>query len=478
MKNLYSSIYLVSRIASALIMVLSVALFTRLVDQDTYGQYLIGFAVAFILYSITTQWILGAHFGQQSPDQAAPVAAGALVFGGLAAVAGVVLIGLGALTGFVKPDLAVPAAVLLVGLTTYFVATEIGRAQLLVLPVALAATTRSVGTLVLGGLALWQFKSADSLLIATGISHILAGLVVFARLRRGIWATGLTWPARAVYARMWHYGWPLIIAGGAAAIATSADRLVLEHFYSSGLVGSYGATLDFIKQSFVIVGETVALSYVSRAKYQHGDGMPERARESLRQAFVTATFLATFGMVFYLLLGDKIFGILLDPDYHEALPLVPILAAASACLVLRSYYFGQTIYFTSSVRLELISTVVAVVVSLTLSWILIPVYSLAGAASAYAIAQFAALGVYLFSPQARRVMPVDMPRLLTLLLMGGGLFIVGDVLRKLLGETAVPLNLAMIGLASVVLLVRWDMFDAGRVWSGVGRLLREARSPR
>ena len=121
---------------------------------------------------------------------------------------------------------------------------------------------------------------------------------------------------------------------------------------------------------------------------------------------------------------------------------------------------------------------VAVVVSLTLSWILIPVYSLAGAASAYAIAQFAALGVYLFSPQARRVMPVDMPRLLTLLLMGGGLFIVGDVLRKLLGETAVPLNLAMIGLASVVLLVRWDMFDAGRVWSGVGRLLREARSPR
>lgn len=479
MKNLYSSVYLVSRIASALVMVLSVALFTRLVDQDTYGQYLIGFAFAFILYSITTQWILGAHFGQQSREQAAQVAAGALVMAGLATIVGLCLLGGTVLTGFISLDVAAPAGVLLVGFTAYFLAAEIGRAQLLVLPVTLASTVRSVGTLVLGGLALWYFKSAASLLIAAGVSHILAGLVVFVALqRRGIWASGFALRDTATYARLWRYGWPLIVAGGAAAIATLADRLMLEHFYSPGLVGSYGATLDFIKQSFVMVGETVAVAYVSRAKYQHGDGMSERARESLKQAFISASFLATFGMVFYLLLGDKVFGLLLDADYHDALPLVPILAAASACLVLRSYYFGQAIYFTSSVRLELISTLVALVVSLALSWWLIPLYSLAGAAVAFAVAQLAALSVFLLSPQARRLMPVDAPRLLTLLLVAGGVLIVGEAMRQTLGDAAIPLNLVLIALASATLLVRWDMFDAGRVWAGLRRVLREARAPR
>ena len=478
MKNLFSSVYLVSKIASAVVTVLSIALFTRLVSQETYGQYLVGFAFAFILYSTTAQWIVSAHFGTQSPKEAGPVAAGAVGFSGLSLLVGLLLLGGATATGLIGADIALPTGILLLGFTVYFLANELGRAQLLVGPVTLAATMRSVGTLVLGGLALWQFKSAAALLIAVGLAHIVAGVPICISLYRGVWKGGIVWPERSIYSRLWRYGWPLILAGGAASVAASIDRLLLEHFYGPALVGPYGATLDFIKQSFVIVGETVAVSYVSRAKYLHGDALHDRARASLRQAFVTAAFLAAFGILFYLLLGDKIFGVLLHGDYQAATPLVPLLAIANSCLLLRSYYFAQTIYFTSSVRLELISTVVALVVSFVFSWWLIPIYSIAGAALAYTIAQFAALGVFLASAQTRKLMPVDAPRLLSLLLVAGLTLGLGEALKQVLGGAAFAANLVLLTAVSAILLVRWDMFDAGRVWTGVGRVLREARMPR
>ncbi|MEO6013981.1 MAG: lipopolysaccharide biosynthesis protein [Devosia sp.] len=478
MKNLFSSVYLVSKIASAIVTVLSIALFTRLVSHETYGQYLVGFAFAFILYSTTAQWIVSAHFGTQSPKEAATVAAGAVGFSGVSLLIGLLLLGIVTAVGLIGADIAVPTGVLLLGFTVYFLANELGRAQLLVGPVTTAATMRSVGSLVLGGLALWHFKSAGSLLVAVGAAHIIAGVPIYVSLSRGVWAGGFVWPKRSVYARLWRYGWPLILAGAAASVAASIDRLLLEHFYGPALVGPYGATLDFIKQSFVIVGETVAVSYVSRAKYLHGDAMHDRANASLRQAFVTAAFLAAFGILFYLLLGDKIFSLLLHGDYQAATPLVPLLAVANACLLLRSYYFAQTIYFTNSVRLELISTVVALVVSLVFSWWLIPIYSIAGAAVAYTIAQFAALGVFLLSPKTRELMPVDARRLFSLVVVAAATLAVGEVIRQFLGAAALAANLVLLAAVSATLLVRWDMFDAGRVWNGVGRVLREARLPR
>ena len=475
MKNLFSSIYLVSKIASAIVTVLSIALFTRLVSQDTYGHYLVGFAFAFILYSTTAQWIVGAHFGQQSPKQAGPVAATAVVFSGIAALAGLSLLALATSTGMITPDIAGPTGVLLMGFIVFFLANEIGRAQLLVGPVTVAATIRSVGTLLVGGLALWWFRSASALLIGVGIAHILAGVPILLSVRRGIWAKGFTWPDSSFYARLWRYGWPLILAGGAASVAASIDRLLLEHFEGAALVGPYGATLDFIKQSFVIVGETVAASYISHAKYLHGDAKHEGANASLRQAFVTASFLAVFGVVFYMLVGDKLFTVLLHGDYQAAIPLVPLLAIANACLLLRSYYFAQTIYFTNSVRLELISTVVALLVSFALAWWLIPIFSIAGAAFAYAVAQFACLAVFLSSAKTRALMPVDTPRLLLLVSAAIGLLVVGEILKQWLGNAAAPLNLLLIAAVAGALLVKWDMFDAGHVWNGVGRRLREAR---
>ena len=473
MKNLFSSIYLVSKLASAAITVLSVAVFTRLVGQDVFGQYLVSFAFSFIAYSIAAQWLLGAHFGQQSRSSAGEVAAGAVILTGVSVLVGLVLIALSGMAGLIDAKLIGPTALLLIGLATHFLANEIGRAQLLVGAVTLGALLRALGTLVLGSLALWQFKTASALLIAVAMAHIIAAIPVVLGLFRTSWSEGFPLPDRAIYARLWRYGWPLIFAGGAASLALYVDRLLLERFFGMEAVGAYGATLDFVKQSFVIVGETIAVSYVSRAKYLHADAHREEAQPVLRLAFVTAAFLAAFGIVFYVLLGNTLFTLLLDSKYLDALPLLPLLAVGNALLMLRAYYFAQTIYFINSVRLELVSMIIALIVGSALGLWLVPAYGLAGAATAFTLTQLAALLVFLISPETRSVMPVDLIRLTILGSAALATVGIGEVIKNTLPEmVAVPANVVLIALISGYLAIRWDLFDAAQIASGSWRKLK------
>lgn len=466
MKGLFSSVYLVSRIASAVLNLIGVAVFTRLSSRDVYGEYLIGFAYGFIVYGLVIQWLLAAHFGQQSRAHAGRIANAVLMMAVLSIATSLLGIALAVLLGFLSSSVGFGCSVTLIGLAAYFVANEIGRSQLCVIPVAIASLLRSGLTLVFGVIALWKFHTPEALLLALSLAHIAAALSIFVVLRKSIWATGFDMPSRQDYLQIWKYGWPLILAGGAAAASASIDRIVLERFFGAAKVASYGVTLDFIKQSFIIVGESVALSYVSVAKAHHGDGTESEARNMLKLAFATNALLAAFGIVFFLLLGGPLFDILLGKDYVSATNLVPWFAAANACLILRAYYFAQVIYFTRSVRLELISAIVALVASVALSFWLIPIYGVTGAAMAFTFTQVALLLSVLVAPSTRRHMPIDLPRLAILLLASCGTLAVGMLMVLALPtKVSTPGNILLLSVVVGTLLVRWDMFDAGTIWN-------------
>jgi O-antigen/teichoic acid export membrane protein len=471
-KDLFSSIYLLSRIASAVLNLVAIAIFTRLSSQEVYGQYLISFAYGFIVYSLAIQWLISAHFGQQSRQDAGRIATTVVVLAVLSVTLGASLIGLAVAGNFISGTTGFGCAVVLLGLAVYFVASEIGRSQLLVIPVTTAAFLRSGLTLVLGSFALWMFHSAPSLLLAVAVAHILASLPILMALRRSIWRKGFEWPSRASYQQIWLYSWPLILAGGGASVAASVDRIVLERFFGPAEIASYGVILDFIKQSFIIVGESVAISYVSMAKAGHGDGEEEKTKEMLAKAFVTISFLATFGVMFFLLLGKPLFQLLLGKAYLGAMGIIPWLAVANACLILRSYYFAQVIYFTKSARLELISTVVALVISVGLSSWLIPLFAVTGAAAAFTLAQIGALLSILLASSTRQTMPVDFARLSIVVLLAGATLAAGVLIRSALPEgVAAALNLALMITVAGILLVRWDLFDAGIIWRRFSRTL-------
>jgi O-antigen/teichoic acid export membrane protein len=472
----HASLYLASRATGALINAASVAVFTRMSSASLYGEYLVGFAICFIIYGLALQWPVYAHFGNYRRSEAGPLA-GALLVISVAALIPALLVLFGmAWFNALPGDIASGGAVLLVCFTLFFAATELGRSHLLVGTVAIGTLARSVLSLACGVGMLLAFGTANALLIGVGIGYAVGALPVFLVLGRSTWRSGFVWPSGELLGRVLRYGWPLIVAYGTGAAALNIDRLLLEHFYNAATVAPYGAVLDFMKQTFLVVAEAVAIGYISYARTLHTDGAAVEAGAVLKRAFVAQAFLVVFGIAFFLLLGDTLFAILLAPGY---LPIVreilPLLLVANALLVLRAYYIGQVIYFDASSKLEFAASVVMLVLAAGASYLLIPPYGPIGAALAFTLGQVGAIACYVVLTPRELRLPIDWPRAGILALCGAAIVLVGKIAELALGRApAVAVDLVLLTGASLFFLLRWNLFDAFRILQRVGARWRTA----
>ncbi|WP_152664684.1 polysaccharide biosynthesis protein [Devosia geojensis] len=391
---------------------LALVLFTRLAAPAVFGDYLIGFACAFVVYAIAVQWLLQAFFARHAPADAARAASAALVAGGaLVAVAGAGL-ALAAATGLLSAAMAAGCIGLVIGLSVFFAMVEIGRTRLLATAVGLASVLRAALVLALGAPVLALTQSAPALLGAVALAHVLAALPVAARLRATLWADGFPRPRRADIAGLARYGWPLVLSLGAAALALNLDRMLIGFFHGPEPVAAYGAVADFIKQSFVLVGEAVAAAYVSAAKAAHGRADAGGTRRALERALVVLSLACVLGAAFFLTLGDTLFALLFAPGYGDAArEVLPLLLAGTVCLVLRAYYFGQVIYFSRTAWADVVSSAAMLAATGLSGLLLVPPWGAAGAALAFAAGQAAGLLVFVLADPGGRLMPRDPRRL-------------------------------------------------------------------
>jgi O-antigen/teichoic acid export membrane protein len=399
----HAGIYLATRVFAALCNMFALVLFTRLAVPAVFGDYLLGFACAFVAYGICVQWLLQAFFARQAHADAARTASAALVAAGvMVALAGAGL-ALASATGLLS---AAGCAGLVIGLSAFFAMVEIARARLQAGAVGLAGVLRAVLILALGAPVLALTQSAAALLGAVAVAHVLAALPVVARLRATLWASGFARPRREDIAGLVRYGWPLILSLGAAALALNLDRLLIGHFHGPEPVAAYGATADFVKQSFVLVGEAVAAAYVSVAKAAHGRADMAGTRRALERALAMLSIACILGVVFFLVFGPALFRLLFAPGYQQAVgEILPILLAGTVCLVLRAYYFGQVIYFSRTAWADVASAGVMLAATGLAGWLLVPHWATVGAALAFALGQLAGLLVFVLADPGGRLMP-------------------------------------------------------------------------
>src|SRR5690606_15668196 len=120
----------------------------------------------------------------------------------------------------VAPDAALGVGILTLGFVIHVGAVELGRARLLVAQVTAAGLLRGVLMLALGSGALLLAQSASLLLIAIGLGQALAAAPVLLALWRG----GIARPECSDIVALLRYGWPLIGALAATALALNIDR--------------------------------------------------------------------------------------------------------------------------------------------------------------------------------------------------------------------------------------------------------------
>lgn len=460
--------YIGSRGLAAALNMAALAAFTRLAPVETYGIYLFVLSWALVFYGATSQWPKFAFFAlydeARGPAQIATVAWLLTV---MSALAGLCAIGAVA-TGLTEPRVAAAIVAAMVGMTLFEVTVEIARTRLAAATVGLSVVLRGALVLVLGSLALhW---SGDPLILvgAVAVANVLAAipaaLTFLPLVAKGSWS-------REEARRFLVFGWPLAISLGFTALAQTVDRLIVANAIGAGDLGVYGAIGDFLRQSFVVFGEGVALSYMSIAKHDaRWHGTPS-AQPVLRQAVCTLTLIGAFGAVFFLIFEDVVVSILLGPSYRAAAAVVtPFLVAASVATMFRAYYFGQVIYFTRSSLLEAIASAAMLVTIGSLSYLLIPHYGVRGAAVAVACGQVLACFVFVFGARGNERMPVPLAQVaqIALCALATWAALAGLGLVSQGGPFANGLKFTILGAATAATAWHFDVFGIREVvarWS-------------
>lgn len=187
-----------------------------------------------------------------------------------------------------------------------------------------------------------------------------------------------------------YYGAPVFFLTIATYVVTSSDRFFLQSISGPSLVGLYSAAYIFGRAPFDIVANAVnqgAFPEFMRRFDQHGTNAARAFAGDIFDLLVLLT-LSTLAVLYAL--APAISLALLPVAYRAtARSLIPLIAVAGFCYVLKAFAFDNIFHLYRRNWLQLVSYAPAALVTLLAAFALVPSFGAIGAALA-AIAGMAA----------------------------------------------------------------------------------------
>ena len=459
MMNNQIAYYLGSKIFAAILNLVTMAVFVRMGGKETYGLYIIQLAWAYMLYSITMQWLRFSFFACFKQDNEADLIATylrmlALGFAGLLLMA---IIGVTA--NIMSFTFALGIVILILGLASYEALIEIARTRLQARNVAIGVIMRAVLMLVFGVIVLSYQPSALGLTLSVGAAHLGAAFLLWLlskNISQGQWSA-------SAKKSLWDYGKPLIPAFGLDALGLQLDRLLLARFSNLETVGIYGAASDLIRQTMIVVAEAIAGAYFTLARTAAEQGQENQARDILGQAFLAYTALTFFAGAFVLRFDRLIFDLLFGAEMGAAIePIVAFIILSNMASIYRAYYFSQAIYLTKGSHNLLYSDGMQVIITLLSGLTLVPLYGAIGAAIAMFAGQLAGIFVYLIAWKNHYILKLPYRQAGMVVAMAGATYLLsGFVERGLAGNitAALFLNILLFGCSAALIAWRFNILS-------------------
>ena len=446
MKNNQIAYYLGSKILAAILNLITMAIFVRMGGKETYGAYIILLAWAYMLYSITLQWLRFSFFACFKEEITADLITTylrALFWGFL----GIILItSLSVVTGLITLEFASAITIIVIGLASYEALTEIARTQLQARNVAIGVIMRAILMLLFGVIALIIKPSAFLLALAVGLAHLGASLHLLflaKNLSKGHWS-------KTHMKSLWNYGRPLIPAFGLDSVGLQLDRLLLARFTTLETVGVYGAAADFIRQSMIVVAEAISGAYFTLARKSAEEGNIKNTKAFLSEAFLAYTALTLLVGAFILRFDRLIFEMLFGAEMASAIePIAAFIILSNIVAIYRAYYLSQAVYLTSSSQNMLYSDGMQVVVTLLAGIGLVPVYGAIGAAIAMFLGQVAGSLLYIFTWRNHYILQLPYDKAAIILAVSIGVYTLTGFLETIIPSAPLVIILNIIIFAIV-----------------------------
>jgi O-antigen/teichoic acid export membrane protein len=225
---------------------------------------------------------------------------------------------------------------------------------------------------------------------------------------------GLCW-LRSTYAwqldgarlgQMLRYSMPLVPAGLAVWLGSYLDRLMINHYLSLNEVGLYGVGYRLSSiVGLVVVGVQGALTPLVLTHYRE----PGAASQL---AVIFRLFLAGALMMFLTLslFARDIMVLMTTPDFYGSAALVIYLVPGA--MLAQMYIFAPGINIAKKAHLYIWLNLAGVLVNATLSWCLIPLWGIVGAAVATLTGSGCVFVLFMYISQRLYAVPHDWKRLM------------------------------------------------------------------
>jgi O-antigen/teichoic acid export membrane protein len=454
-----ASINLTANILSALLGLLSVFIFTRLLSPHDYGVYLLGTGFAAAVSVFLVGWfrnlILSGHARNDGTDVRGVVISGYLICCLTAPIA----YGLGRLLGL-DPTAALAAVLLSVAIGLFELTQDLVRARLMAFSVMKATLVRAVAVLGLGVVVALVSPAGFLLLLSSALAYLIAVLVQ----SRTAWRGTIVTFEGARLATLAKAGLPLTLSLTLLGISSVTDRFMIANLVGAADAGKYVAALDLVRQTLMMPAMSAAAAFFPLAVQIHARQGDVAVRSHLAECVELLLSITLPACLGFAVISSHVANVILGVDFRElAAQTMPIVAVAVIFQILTQQYLHASFLLSGRNAFYLINTASIIVANVILTYFLVGHFGTVGAAWARLGADaFGFAGALLLS---RFAFPVPLPLGRLALTVIAGLvmaLIVGELDRSLhVADLAACALLAGAGLVTYAALC-W-LFDISRI---------------
>lgn len=196
-----------------------------------------------------------------------------------------------------------------------------------------------------------------------------------------IWMRRSGRPSRDRVEEIARYAWPLLISCFLTATMNAADRYQLQWWLGPHAVALYAAAYAIGRQPLDILFYALNLGSFTELMKAYDLKGPKAASELLGRQITLMLGITLPAAVGISLVAPDILHLLFDKRYwQDTAQLIPIICLMAVFAGLRSYGYDQGYYMLRKMRTQVISTLPAVMLGVSVSAVLIYYFGLLGAA--------------------------------------------------------------------------------------------------
>ncbi len=402
----HSAVYFIARVVSGAVNILAIGIYTRLLQPDQYGHYVVVLAGMDFAHRTLFRWLemglvryLPAYKDRRSVFLSTAAAGFSL------AVSITVIVGIVTLIIQPKglPVNLISAGIILLWVNTWFeLNLELIRADLSPKRYGIMEIIRSILALGTGALLAYLGYGAFGVLTGLIVGRMIPALLFMMKEWRFVRFSNID---LSILKRLLNYGLPLMVSYAVAFLIDASDRILLSLFKGPEASGLYAAGYDIAQRSIVMLTAIIHLAAYPLAVRALEDGGIKAAQEQMRQNFQGLLLVAMPAAVGLILLAPNLSATVLGKEFQEtARTLIPIIATGIFFFAIRSFYANYAFQLTGRTSYQMWIVIVTAILNVSLNLWLIPKLGITGAAYASVSSYFFAMILSIY--MGRRIFPL------------------------------------------------------------------------